>query len=331
MNHDALRAEPASIENAKVYNGSPFPYALACVSAGATMADATAWIYANRGELLSLARTEGAVLFRDFPLQGPEDFDAFVAAFGFRDFGYDESLSNAVRVNVTPRVFTANEAPSEATITLHHELAQTPVHPTRIFFYCQKPADEGGATPLCRSDILFDRLSQELPEFARDCDEQGLVYSHVMPAEDDPGSAMGRSWKGTLSVESHEQAEEKLRDIGYSWEWLTDGDLRATTPVLPATRDVGSNRKSFFNQLIATMYWKDKRNDPDTAVRLGGGGAIPIEFRQRVASIAEDVAVDVPWQAADVAFVDNIVTMHGRRSFRGKRRVLAAFAAAESD
>ena len=56
-------------------------------------------------------RRHGAVLFRGFPLATAEDFDAFVAAFDLPNFPYDESLSNAVRVNKTPRVFTANEAP----------------------------------------------------------------------------------------------------------------------------------------------------------------------------------------------------------------------------
>ena len=51
-------------------------------------------------------------------------------------FTYDESLSNAVRRNRTDRVFTANEAPPELEIFLHHEMAQTPCFPRYLFFYC---------------------------------------------------------------------------------------------------------------------------------------------------------------------------------------------------
>ena len=53
-------------------------------------------------------------------------FDDFVAGFDLPNFAYDESLSNAVRHNRTPRVFTANEAPQDVEIFLHHEMAQTP-------------------------------------------------------------------------------------------------------------------------------------------------------------------------------------------------------------
>ena len=37
----------------------------------------------------------------------------------------------------------------------------------------------------------------------------------------------------------------------------------------------------------------------------------------------------MPWQQGDVALVDNFVTMHGRRTFTGTRKVLASLIAAE--
>ncbi|MEO0441337.1 MAG: SyrP protein, partial [Pseudomonadota bacterium] len=48
--------------------------------------------------------TSGAILFRGFDVADPEDFDAAVQAYGAPGFTYAESLSNAVRVNVTERV-----------------------------------------------------------------------------------------------------------------------------------------------------------------------------------------------------------------------------------
>ena len=76
-------------------------------------------------------------LFRGLPLNSPEDCDAFVAAFGLTNFPYIESLSNAVRVNWTERIFSANEAPPDVTIYFHHEMAQTPIYPAKLFFFCQ--------------------------------------------------------------------------------------------------------------------------------------------------------------------------------------------------
>ena len=83
---------------------------------------------------------------------------------------------------------------------------------------------------------------------------------------------MGRSWQSTLRATTRDEAEARLRELGYSWEWLPDGWLRATTPVLPAVRKLADGRTTFFNQLIAAVQgWKDTRNDPSKAITFGDG------------------------------------------------------------
>jgi hypothetical protein len=234
-------------------------------------------------------------------------------------------------VNRTERVFTANEAPADVTICLHHEMAQTPVYPSRLFFFCEQPADQGGATPLCRSDILFSRLQDEFPEFIADCENKGLLYTNIMPAENDPTSGMGRSWQSTFRAETREAAEARLQTLGYSWEWLPGGCLHSTTPTLRAVLEVEPGRKTFFNQLIAAFHgWKDSRNDPTKAITFGDGTSLNPETMDTVAQIAEELTFDVPWQKGDVALVDNRVVMHGRRTFSGTRKVLASLVAMDA-
>jgi hypothetical protein len=331
MSADSVRVAPAAVPDQQTYDGEPFPLVLRCETPIPDIAAATAWIATHRGELTDKAARHGAVLFRGFRLSTAEDFDAFVAAFGLPNFPYSESLSNAVWVNRTPRVFTANEAPPEVPILLHHEMAQTPLYPSRLFFFCEQPAAEGGATPLCRSDVLWERLAARRPEFARDCEQKGLRYSNVMPAEDDPGSGMGRSWRSTLRAATREEAERRLRDLGYSWEWLTDVCLRATTPVLPAVRSLPNGRKSFFNQLTAAFRgWKDTRNDPAKAITFGDGSPLDRDAVLTAADIGDRLAFDLQWQRGDVVLVDNYMTMHARRPFSGTRKVLASLIAAES-
>jgi hypothetical protein len=322
---------PITVTGQQLYDGQPFPLVLACQSPAISRDAACAWVSERREELLSQAAEHGTVLFRGFPLATPEDFDAFVAAFNLPNFPYDESLSNAVRINKTPRVFTANEAPPTVNIYFHHEMAQTPMFPSRLFFFCEQPADQGGATPLCRSDILWDRLAQRCPQFAGDCQAKGLKYTNVMPSENDPTSGMGRGWQSTLRSKTPAEAENRLRGLGYSWEWLPGGELRATTPVLPAVRRLNGKRMSFFNQLIAAFQgWKDSRNDPSKAITFGDGTPLDREAVDVATQIAEEIAFDVPWQKGDVALVDNFVTMHGRRTFSGTRKVLASLIACDA-
>ncbi|HET6881937.1 MAG TPA: TauD/TfdA family dioxygenase [Pirellulales bacterium] len=310
------------------HDGKPFPLVVVCRSSETTLADAIAWLAERRQEFEEGAAEHGAVLFRGFPLTTAEDFDRFVTAFDWPNFAYDESLSNAVRVNRTPRVFTANEAPPTVTIFLHHEMAQTPIYPSKLFFFCEQPAEEGGATPLCRSDILWRKLAERCPSFASDCATKGLRYTNVMPSANDASSGMGRSWQSTLRAETREQAEGRLATLGYEWQWLDDGCLRATTPVLPAVRDLPDGRRTFFNQLIAAYCgWKDSRNDPSKSITYSDGAPLDGAAAVTAAELAEELTFDLAWRRGDVALIDNFVVMHGRRTFRGTRKVLASLVA----
>ena len=301
-------------------------------STDATLAQSVEWVKQNADAMEALARQHGAVLFRDFPLLGAEGFDAFVSAFELPNFPYKKSFSNAVRVNRTERVFSANEAPADVQILFHHEMAQTPIYPRILFFFCEVAPERGGATPLCRSDVLLERLEKECPEFVQNCEELGLRYTNVMPLENDPQSGMGRSWKSTLRVETKEEAEERLKEYGYTSEWLPDSCLRATTPVLPCVREVSGGRRSFFNQLIAAFYgWKDSRNDPSDAIRFGDGSRLDREAMMRAVQISEELTFPHNWQVGDVVLIDNTIVMHGRQPFEGTRKVLASLACAEDN
>ena len=303
------------------------PFPLVLKSGGESLTDSIQWVQSQRADLDQKVQHHGAILFQGFGLETDQDFDAFVGAFDYPNFSYADSLSNAVRVNRTERVFTANEAPAEVTICLHHEMAQTPMFPSRLFFFCEQPADTGGATPLCRSDVLLERLNQEHPEFVAACRAKGLRYRNVMPAEDDPNSGMGRSWQSTLSVNTKEAAEDRLRQLGYEWQWQDDDSLQATTPKLDAVRSNAVGREAFFNQLIAASQgWKDTLNDPSKAVTHGDGSQLDNAAVLRAAELAEDLAIDIPWQVGDVVLVDNVIVMHGRRTFTGTRKILASLA-----
>ena len=325
-----INVEPIAVEGQQTYCGLVFPLVLQCRTEDADLKSVEDWIGSHRANLDQQALEHGVILFRDFPIHSDIDFDRFIQAFEYPNFPYEQSLSNAVRINRTERVFTANEAPSEVAIYLHHEMAQTPIFPSKLLFYCEQAPESGGETAICRSDVLFERMQAELPEFVAACESQGLKYTNVMPSVDDPQSGMGRSWQSTFRASTKEQAEDRMRELNYSWDWLPDGCLRTSTPVLPAVRELDENRKSFFNQLIAAYKgWKDERNDPQNAITLGDGTPLDQEDVLRCADLADDITFDVPWQTGDVAIVDNFVAMHGRRSFVGTRKVLASLVANE--
>ena len=286
------------------------------------------FIEINCSTIEELTLSHGAVLLRGLPLTTPDDFDSAIQRFYWENFTYEDSLSNAVRVVLSPRVFSANEAPPETTIFLHHEMAQTPLFPSKLFFFCQKAANKGGSTPICRSDHLWELIQEELPAFSVNCRERGLKYTNVMPAEEDLKSGMGRTWQSTLSVDSPKEAEFRLNELGYTWEWLNGNELKVTTPVLPAIRELSDGRYSFFNQLIAAFKgWKDARNDPSKSITFGDGSIINPYDISKVSDLADAITFDLQWEDGDLAIIDNFLCMHGRRSYTGTRKVLASLVA----
>ncbi len=305
-----------------------FPLVYAAEDSSPTLTQVHEWLGKNKKRLLEQLSRHGAILFRGLPVNSDSDFDSVIRSFGLKNFTYAESLSNAVRRNRTERVFTANEAPASVSIFLHHEMAQTPVYPSKLFFYCEQAAISGGATPLCRSDILLQELTKQAPEFVAACLKLGVRYSNVMPNIDDLESGQGRSWRSTLSTDDKSAAEDKLRKLGYQWEWLEQDSLRVTTAVLPAVRETDNGRQVFFNQLIAAFRgWKDTRNATEKSIRFGDDSAISTQAMAKAIHIGDELSFDIPWQSGDVALVDNFLVMHGRRPFEGQRRVLASLIA----
>ena len=95
-----------------------------------------------------LINPHGFVVFRGYGVSSDQEFHDFIECFGLPNFTYAESFSNAVRRNRTPRVFTANEAPPEIEIFLHHEMAQTLVSPVSCFSFVNKPRPREEQRPL---------------------------------------------------------------------------------------------------------------------------------------------------------------------------------------
>ena len=289
--------------------------------------DLAAYIRTHKSEINDALAIAGTVLFRGFDVPAAHDFDAAVSAYDAPGFAYEGSLSNAVRVNITPRVFTANEAPPDVSIYLHHEMAQTPIYPSKLFFYCEIAPGSGGATPLCRSDWVLDALAEKRPELVAAFKAKGVRYSHTMPGAPDAQSGQGRSWRDTLGADTREAAEARLSELGYIWEWQGE-NLRVTSPVLSAIRKLEDGRQVFFNQLIAAFRgWKDARNAPSKSITFGDGAIIDPADMAVAIEIADELSFDQNWQAGDVALIDNFIVMHGRRPFTGRRRVLASLVA----
>lgn len=285
------------------------------------------WIDNNKVSIESQLEECGAILFSNLPVEEEGDFDNFVSAFKYETFTYEESLSNAVRINKTNKVFTANEAPKEIEIFLHHEMAQTPTYPKNIFFFCKSASLNGGQTPLCRSDHLYEAILKEDEGLIEEFEKHGVIYNSLMSNGDELASGQGRSWQKTLGVQSKNEAEIKLENLGYSWDWIDGDDLSVTTRTFEAIKELKDGTKSFFNQVLAaSLGWKKNSDDDISPVTFGNSQEIPLSSIQLISELADSLTLLRKWKDKDILLIDNYRVMHGRKTFSGekKREVLVS-------
>lgn len=323
------------------------PVVIRCTKPSATASETAEWVTSNQEYLTSQLTQHGAVLFRGFPLHSASDFDGFVGAFrGWADLPYEESLSYAVRLKMagTARVCTANEGRNGGLI-FHHEQAQAPYYPSKIFFYClaRDPSEPGGATAICPSTEVYKRVLEAHPGFISQIRTHGVLYTAVLSQHPEEGAeaGVGRGWDNFFgkTCEDHHQVESRMRELGYTWKWL-DGEhnqLQLTTPRLEAIKEVRPGVFTFFNQLPATFanaaeFAKATGAVPNVSdyVCAGDGSALPLEAMEYALKACQETAVEVEWQPGDVALLDNYQVMHARRPFSGnKRKVLVSLTKGE--
>ena len=278
------------------------------------------WIRNNKLSIEAQLEECGAILFRNLPVEQEDDFDDFVSTFKYETFTYEESLSNAVRINKTNKVFTANEAPKEIEIFLHHEMAQTPTYPKNIFFFCKSASLNGGETPLCRSDNLYSEILKEDEGLIDQFEKHGVIYNSLMSNGDELVSGQGRSWQKTLGVKSKNEAEIKLENLGYSWNWIDGDNLSVTTRAFEAIKELKDGTKSFFNQVLAaSLGWKKNSDNDISPVTFGNSQEIPLSSIQLISELAESLTLLRKWKDKDILLIDNYRVMHGRKSFSGDK------------
>lgn len=285
------------------------------------------WVKNNHAELHDKLINHGAILFRDFPVDNAEDFEAMLNYSPYKNMPYIGGAAPRSQVTES-RIITANESPPSEKIPFHHEMAQVPEPPGYIFFYCDIPSPIGGATSILHSAEICKKLKVLDNDFYQKILKEGVRYIRVMPEETDTGSAIGRSWKETFQVETREQAEQKMLSQGMQWEWLDDGSVRTVTQTLPAIRyDDETEQYVFFNSVVAVFTgWNDSRNKGEQAVITGNGDYLDADTMAKLVKIMDETCVNFPWQKGDVLWINNYTTLHARQPFEGERSILASIA-----
>ncbi|HSH43166.1 MAG TPA: TauD/TfdA family dioxygenase, partial [Arenicellales bacterium] len=298
--------------------------------------DAVTWATDHAGALRTLVRSKGAVLIRGFGITTPEAFRAVCQAIEPDLQPY--TGGDSPRSGVADKVYTSTEYDAGLEVLLHNELSYAGWSPGVVFFGCLVPALEGGETHIADGREIYQALPADIVE---QFESRGVAYlQHLWDAEGEPG--IGKSWQETFETTDRRAVEAYLERSGMSWEWTGFG-LRTRAPQAAVVSHPVTGEKCWWNQAdqwhralasVKTSFGGDgdPRFDPATAgeetlgnhVTFGDGGEIDPSDLETIRAVSRSVEIAFPWQAGDIMVLDNILVMHGRKPYRGPRRILVA-------
>jgi len=288
-------------------------------------ADLANFIRSDIEDFPSLILESGAVLFRGFDVRSAEDFQRFLDAIG--GIPIDYTYKSTPRTRVSGNVFTATEYPSQLEIPLHCENSYQKTWPMWISLCCLKRAAQGGQTPIADMRRVTVAIAPEILErFAN----RGVKYiRHYRPYVD-------LSWQDVFHTNDRDEVARFCEVNGIEYHWLDRETLRTEQTCQGVADHPITGEKVFFNQAhlfhvsslesraamdMISVFGRDRL--PRDA-KFGDDSEIARSDLETIRGTLASAAVDIEWQEGDVALLDNMQFAHGRRSYRGERRVLAA-------
>jgi alpha-ketoglutarate-dependent taurine dioxygenase len=283
------------------------------------------WLAEHREQLAHDLVRHGAVLCRGFDVPGAAAFGDAARACSPDLLDYMERA--APRTEVADRVFTSTEMSQDRSIGLHHEMSYAPAWPGRLYFYCDTPPGEGGATPVASERWVFPRIPSDVKDrFVR----HGVRYVRNYGADVD------LPWQEVFRTTDKAEVDAYCRASGTQAAWGPGDSLRTISrrqavATHPRTGEiVWFNHAHLFHtsilppevvEVLVADYGLD--GVPRNAL-YGDGEPIEDEVIALIRGLYEEARVTFPWQRSDVLIVDNFLAAHGRDPFRGDRRVLVA-------
>jgi alpha-ketoglutarate-dependent taurine dioxygenase len=286
--------------------------------------DLARWVGDNLELLQSELAKYGGILFRNFGVTTPEEFEEFIRVISHDLLDYYERASP--RTQVSGKIYTSTDHPADQPIFLHNENSYRRTFNRKIFFYCETPAGRGGETPIADCRKVFDEISPAVR--ARFIEKRWMYVRNY-------GDGFGLPWQVVFQTDDRRAVEEHCRGNNIDVEWKNDDRLRTSAtfpPVLkhPLTGEMSwFNHATFFN-LSTLEPWVqealreefDRPEDMPTNTFYGDGSPIEPEVLDEMRAAYRKHSVSFPWVKGDVMVLDNMLVAHGRAPYVGARKIL---------
>jgi alpha-ketoglutarate-dependent taurine dioxygenase len=304
---------------------------LLLVQAPASDRDIGNFVQAYSQQIQSALLQHGAVLLRGFEVHNAEDFARCIDATGLERIDY--VYRSTPRTAVGDKIFTATEYPPQQDIVLHNENAYQRDWPLKLAFCCVVAAPSGGATPVGDMRKITDGIGPRLVEqFA----ERGVRYVRHYRHHVD------LSWQVVFQAETPESVADYCRAAGIEHEWLDAETLRTSQIAHGVAEHPLTGEQVYFNQAHLFHVTSLGTKGAESLIKLfgadrlprhatyGNGEEIAAEDLEHVRAVFRRNEVTFSWQQGDVLFLDNMQVAHGRRPYRGPRKILASLLDARS-
>lgn len=289
----------------------------------------TDWLAAWSGALRSALLEMGAVRITGTGLSDPTSLGEAAKAVSGTLLEYTERTTPRTRVRDS--VYTSTEYPPDQHIAQHNETSYTRQWPDHLFFLSACTAKHGGQTPVADSRAVLRRLPSELVERFT---ELGVLYTRTYHA------GLGLPWQEVFQTEDRGEVERYCQANEIKWEW--DDDLLRTRQLRPAvTAHPVTGEAAWFNQAhlfhvlaldaesretLLDLF--DEQDLPSNAY-LGDGSPISEEDLTMITQAYDAETLAADWSDGDLLIVDNVLMSHGRRPYKGARKVLVAMTRAD--
>lgn len=291
--------------------------------------DLAVWLEGHREEIGRRLLDHGGILFRGFGVRTPEKLEQLVRALSGEPLEY--TFRSTPRSQVRGEIYTSTEYPADQSIPLHNEMSYTSSWPLKIFFCCAVASPEGGETPIADSRAVLRRLD---PKVRERFERTGVMYVRNY------GEGIDLPWREVFQTDSREAVGEFCRRAGLELEWLGEDRLRTRQVCQAVAPHPRTGEPLWFNQahlfhvsslpeavresLLATVAEEDLPRN----TYYGDGSPIEPGTLEQIREAYREESVVFPWQEGDVLLLDNMLTAHGRRPYRGPRKVLVGMAEA---
>lgn len=289
--------------------------------------DLIEWSSGHRELIGEKLLAHGGILFRGFTMRSISSFEKLVGTVSGDLLQY--TYRSTPRSEVEGRIYTSTEYPPDQSIPLHNEMSYSRAWPLKIWFYCFQAAESGGETPIADSRRIFQRLD---PALRRRFEEQGVMYVRNY------GGGLDLSWQNVFGTGDPAEVEAFCRQQGIECEWLENGALRTrqvcqATAVHPVTGEpVWFNQAHLFHvssldpELRQSLIEDLTEEGLPRNALFGDGSPIGDADLAAIRAVLAEESVVFPWEQGDIVLLDNMLAAHGRRPFRGPRRVLVGMA-----